>query len=229
MSTLIIHDVQQNTDEWLALRLGIVTASTVHSLITAKTVQVASNIESRSLLRTLVAERVNGWGDDNFQSYDMMMGHVNEPIACDLYAEHFGVEVNQCGFMVREFRDFAMGFSPDRLVSDDGLLEVKSRKPKEHLATILSGEVPPENLAQLHGGLLVSGRSWVDYVSICPGMPLYVIRVLPDKKWREAIINALEAFEKEAGAMEAKYRAAVEGMPMTKRTLNPLDDEITVN
>jgi len=232
MSTLTEYrDLEQNTDEWLALRLGLVTASTVKSLITAKTVQVASNIDQRSLLRTLVAERVNGWGDDNFQSFDMMMGHVNEPIARDLYAEHYGVTVDTCGFMVREwqYKTLTLGYSPDGLVDDDGLIEVKSRKPKEHIATVLSGEVPSENMAQIQAGLLVSGRSWCDYLSICPGMPLYPIRVLPDEKWREAILDALEAFETEAADMEAKYRANVVGLPMTQRTeLRPLDDEITV-
>ena len=69
---------------------------------------------------------------------------------------------------------------PDGLVGDDGLIEVKSRRQKKHLQTILSDEVPAENMAQLQTGLLVSGREWIDYMSYCGGMPLWVKRVEPD-------------------------------------------------
>ena len=226
---LTIHDdVEQRSDEWSDLRRGIVTASTVKSLVTAKTRQVASNIEQRSLLRTIVAERVNGWTDDSYVSWDMMMGHLNEPIARDLYAEHYKVPVTQMGFMIRDIAGLRLGYSPDALVGDDGLLEIKSRHPKEHVATVLAGEVPPEHMAQCQAGLLVSGREWLDFVSFSAGMALYPVRVLPDPEWHEAIAKALIAFEMAASDMEARYLKAVEGLPMTERTLNPLDDEITV-
>jgi hypothetical protein len=82
--------------------------------------------------------------------------------------------------MVRDDWGFSLGYSPDGLVGDDGLIEVKCRRQKKHLQTILADEVPPENMAQLQCGLLVSGREWIDYVSYCGGMPMYVKRVYPD-------------------------------------------------
>jgi YqaJ-like viral recombinase domain len=223
-------DVEQGSEQWHDLRRGIVTASTIKSLITAKTVQVASNIESRSLTATLVAERVNGWTDDTFVSFDMMMGHVAEPIVRDLYAKHYSVKVDECGFMVREDdRGYKFGYSPDGLVLDVGCLEIKSRHPKEHVATVLANEVPAEHMAQCQGGLFASNREWCDFISYSPGMALWVKRVFPDPEWFLAIDAALVAFEETADEMEAAYWDRTDAFPMTERAINPFDDEITVN
>lgn len=104
-------------------------------------------------------------------------------------------------------------------MDDDGLIEIKSRRAKAQLRTILDDEVPAENMAQIQTGLLVSGRAWCDYVSYCAGMPLYVKRVLPDPAWRDAILAAVTAFEDTAFAMTTTYRERVQGMPETERGL----------
>jgi predicted phage-related endonuclease len=135
-----------------------------------------------------------------------------------VYAEHFA-PVEPLGFMVRDDWGFHIGYSPDGLVGDDGLVEVKSRRAKKHLQTILEDEVPAENMAQLQCGLLVSGRAWIDYVSFCGGMPLYVKRVEPDPAWFDAILAAVTAFEDTASLMVADYTAATEGLPMTERVI----------
>jgi hypothetical protein len=121
--------------------------------------------------------------------------------------------------MVRTEDNWKLGYSPDGLVGDDGLIEVKSRRPKKHLTTILSGEVPPENMAQLQAGLLVSGREWIDYISYCGGMPLWVKRVLPDPKWFDAITDAVITFEDTAAEMVTAYETATAGMPTTERVI----------
>jgi hypothetical protein len=119
--------------------------------------------------------------------------------------------------MVRDDFGFRLGYSPDGLVGDTGLIEIKSRKQKKHLATILADAVPSENMAQLQCGLLVSGREWIDYVSYCGGMPLYVKRVYPDPKWFTAIIEAGEQFEATAAEVVERYTEATAGMPPTER------------
>jgi hypothetical protein len=121
----------------------------------------------------------------------MLRGIEDEPRAVEVYSEHFA-PVTTVGFMVRDDWGFSIGYSPDGLVGDDGLIEVKSRRAKKHLTTILADEVPVENMAQLQCGLLVSGREWIDYVSYCGGMPLYVKRVEPDQRWFDAITAAVE-------------------------------------
>lgn len=209
--------LEQGSDEWRDQRRGIVTASAVGQLITPRTVKVASNDTSRALTTQLVAERITGWTDPTYMSDDMWRGVEDEPRARDLYAETYAPVV-EVGFMVRTLPNgHQIGYSPDGLVGDDGLIEVKSRRPKKHLATILADEVPVENMAQIQCGLLVSGRQWCDYLSYCGGMPMWKQRVFPERQWLEAIAEAVEVFEITAEEMIKKYHASVAGLPETER------------
>lgn len=210
-------DVEQRSDEWYEQRRGMVTASVVHNLITAKTLKPANNEVSRGLTASLVAERITGFVDPTYQSDDMFRGVIDEPTARDLYSEHFS-PVRECGFMVRKEDGWQLGYSPDGLVGDVGLIEVKSRRQKKQLITVLDDQVPAENMAQLQAGLLVSGRAWIDYVSFCGGMHLWVKRVYPDDRWHQAITAAVIQFEEAAATMINNYRSAVAGLPMTERT-----------
>ena len=180
---------------------------------------------ARALTALLVAERITGWVDPVYVSDDMMRGTLDEPIARAIYAEHYA-PVNEVGFMVREEEWGRLGYSPDGLVGAEGLIEIKSRRAKKQLDTILRDEVPAENMAQIQAGLLVSGRAWCDYVSFCGGMPLYVKRVHPDRRWFEAIEGAVAAFEHAAVEMTDRYTNAIAGRPATERTT--YDMEITV-
>lgn len=223
MSITTYPTLMQGTDEWFAARRGLVTASVISKLLTA-TLKVANNDTSRGLALTLTAERITGNIDPSFLSADMWRGVEDEPIARDLYAERYA-PVEQLGFIVRDFGDYRIGYSPDGLVGDDGLIECKSRLQKIHLQTILDDRVPDENMAQLQCGLLVSGRAWIDYVSYCGGMPLWVKRVTPDLSWQAAILAAVEALEESAADMTARYHAAVEGLPITERVNRDADIE----
>ncbi|MGN6589475.1 MAG: lambda exonuclease family protein [Sphingomicrobium sp.] len=216
MSLQVFDELEQGTDEWLAARCGIVTASVVGQLITPKTVKPAANDTSRGLTASLVAERITGYTEPTFTSADMERGTLSEPYAREIYGEHYA-PVTEVGFMVRDLGEFKLGYSPDGLVGEDGLIEIKAPRQKTHLATILADEVPLEYMAQCQAGLLVSGRKWLDFISYCGGMPLFVKRVLPDERWQEAIELALVIFEGNAMQMIASYEAAVKGRPATER------------
>jgi hypothetical protein len=224
MTLHILDDLVQGEDAWHDARRGIITASVVGQLITPYTIRPASNDKSRALTAQLAAERITGWTEPVWVTADMQRGNDDEPVARDLYSQHFA-PVTEVGFMVEDRWGFPIGFSPDGLVGDDGLIECKSRRPKKHLETILADEVPTENMAQIQCGLLVSGRQWCDYLSYCGGMPLYRIRVEPDPRWRDAIITAATAFEHAVGQMVSTYHARTEGLPMTERTFH---EEITI-
>jgi hypothetical protein len=178
--------------------------------------RVAVNDTSRALTATLVAERITGHVEPVRPSRDMERGTLDEPYARDKYSEHYAPAA-QIGFMVRDDWGFRLGYSPDGVVGDDGLIEIKSRAQKKHLATILADQVPAENMAQCQAGLLVSGREWIDYVSYCGGMPLWTKRVTPDPRWFTAIIEAGEAFEANAAEMFERYTEATAGLPPTER------------
>jgi hypothetical protein len=216
--TLTVHDVEQGSQEWLDLRCGLLTASAIGQLITPKTVQVAANDTARALIMHLSAERITGYTEPTYASADMERGKFDEPYARDVYSEHYA-EAVEVGFMTNEINGHTLGYSPDGVVSDNGLIEIKSRRQKQQLATILADAVPLENMAQCQTGLLVTGRKWLDYVSYCAGMPLYVKRIYPDQRWFDAITAALESFEVQAADMIAAYTTKTNGAPKTERAL----------
>lgn len=219
-------DIEQRSDEWHELRRGIVTASTVAQLITPATTRAASNDKSRALIAQLAAERITGRTDPSFVNDDMMRGILHEPVARDLYAELNGVQVDEVGFMVREFSGgVKVGASPDGLIGEDGGLEVKCPRAKSHVQTILADEVPSYYMAQVQTSLVVSGRDWWDFVSFCSGLPMYTKRVHPDPKWHDAIITAATNAELAIGAMVQQFTTAALALPATEYI--PATEEIT--
>jgi hypothetical protein len=218
MTLRILPGLIQGSDEWHDQRRGMVTASVVGRLLTATTLEPADNDTSRGLTAVLVAERITGYTEPTYMNDDMLRGIEDEPRAVQHYSDHYAPVVTD-GFMVREEDGWTLGYSPDGLVGDDGLVEVKSRRQKKHLQTILADEVPAENMAQLQAALLVTGREWIDYVSWCGGMPMWRKRVEPVLHWHCSIVAAVEEFETTASRMVAAYRAATADLPPTERAL----------
>jgi hypothetical protein len=189
-------------------------------------IEVADNDTSRAVTALLAAERVAHRVDPTFVNADMWRGVESEDPAREKYAEHYGVEVATCGFMVLDEPGFRLGYSPDGLVGGDGLLEIKGPRQKGHFLTAVNGVVPDFHVAQIQAGLMVSGRKWCDFVSFNGGMHLWVKRVTPDPDWQRAITAAATAFEVTAEQLVSDYLAAVEGFPMTERL--ELDLEVVI-
>lgn len=216
MSLHIYPAIEQRSEAWFEQRRGMVTASVVKQLLTA-TGKVADNDVSRGLIASLTAERITGDVESGFVSDDMMRGILHEPIARDRYAEVTGTTVKEIGFAVLRVAGARLGYSPDGLVGDDGLLEVKCPRAKSHLRTIVAGEVPAVHIPQLQTGLLVMGREWIDFVSFCAGMPLFIQRVYPDPKWQSAISAAVLKAEDDIKALTAAFHEKAIDMPATER------------
>jgi hypothetical protein len=178
---------------------------------------VANTDTSRAITATLVAERITGYVEMIHPSRDMERGTLSEPFAREIYSENYE-PATEIGFMVRDIGGGRkIGYSPDGLVGDAGLIEIKSPRQKKHLSTILADEVPAEHMAQIQCGLLVSGREWLDFVSYNGGMPLWRKRVLPDENWHNAIREAVVAFEDNAARMIDNYKTATANLPATER------------
>ncbi|AWJ93262.1 YqaJ-like viral recombinase (plasmid) [Azospirillum baldaniorum] len=213
---IVHHDgLVQGTDEWLAARCGLLTASEMKLIITP-TLKIASNEKERAHLYELLAQRVTKHVEPHYIGDDMIRGWDDEIAARALYAEKFA-PVEEVGFITNDRWGFTIGYSPDGLVGDDGLIEIKSRRQKFQAETIVNGTVPAEHLIQVQTGLLVSGRKWLDYISYCGGMPLFVVRAYPDPKTQDAIIEAAGAFEHRLSLALERYHAAAARMPMTAR------------
>lgn len=183
---------------------------------------VADNDTSRGITATLVAERVAGFTEETGMSRDMYRGVWSEPLARDLYSGYFHQAV-EAGFMVREEDGWTLGYSPDGLVMDDGLIEIKAPRSKTQFLTVITDEVPAHYMGQCQAGLLVTGRDWIDFVSYVGGMHIYVKRVYPDPVWFAAIEQACRAFETRAAELVADYRRRVEGLPLAERVVFDLE------
>ena len=208
------HDIEQGSDKWHALRRGMITASAVRGLITG-TGKPANNDTSRAQLLQLLAERITGESEPSFYNDDMSRGHMLEPLARDIYAEH-RAPVAECGFVTADFEGTVIGYSPDGLVGDDGLIEIKSPRQKHHLRSLLSDEVPAEYVPQVQTGLAVTGRAWCDYISYAPGLPLFVHRCKRDKAVIAQLITAAQAAEAELQRLMELYTTKAAIFPATE-------------
>lgn len=199
MTNPIYHmDLEQGTDEWLQARLGVLTASTMKGLFT-KALAPSKGATPETLMYRILSERINGWTPDNFQSWDMARGHFEEELALGVYCSEREV-VTTCGFVTNDQWGFTLGFSPDALVGDDGLIEVKSAKAEFQLRTIFNSMIdgagiPDEHKLQCQTGLLVTGRKWIDFISYSNGMPMMIAREYPDPVLQSKIIEAATNFE----------------------------------
>lgn len=173
--------------------------------------------EAHKLALTIAAERITGHVIETPMTRAMWRGREEEPLARDAYTEHYEA-VEEVGFITAETATWRIGYSPDGLVGDNGLIEIKSREQQVQVRHVLDGDVPPENMAQIQTGLLVTRRDWCDYVSYSSGMALWGVRVYPDAAWGTALTAAAEQFEQEVATITERYHAAVAGLPVMPRT-----------
>jgi hypothetical protein len=119
--------------------------------------------------------------------------------------------VEEKGFITRDFGGFTLGYSPDGcgVMSNFGI-ECKSRIQKHHLATIITNEVPTEYMLQIQTGLLVTGWDYMSYTSFCAGMVMWVIKVLPDPVYQDAIMTAAADFELKVREQVAAYQSRLD-------------------
>ena len=220
------NDIEQGGEEWLAVRRGILTASEMR-LIMTPTMRPASNDKERAHLFELLGQRITGYTEPHYISDDMLRGHEDEIEARIRYAEHFA-PVTACGFVTNDDHGVVIGYSPDGLVGDDGLIECKSRRQKYQIETILADEVPAEYLLQCQTGLLVTGRKWLDFVSYCGGLPMVVKRVWPCPEIQQAIIAAASAFEQRLAAAQARYAEWLARQPVIINTERTIEKEIMI-
>ena len=205
MTIKYFPELEQGSEDWLRIRLGLQTASETKLIITPTTLKYASNDKSRAHMRQLLAQRITNRIEPSYASDDMIRGHEDEIDAKDIYEANIA-PVNTVGFITNNKWGFTLGYSPDGLVGDDGLIEIKSRCPKHQVATIVNNAVPDEYILQLQTGLLVSEREWIDFISYSNGLPMVVIRVEPDPKTQAAIIEAVTQVEIAIARELAVYR-----------------------
>lgn len=180
---MIIHEMEQRSDEWFAVKKGKFSASDANTIITN-----GKGLES--LVYKKVAELVSGKDQDEYTNADMERGVENESAARIAYEMATGNLVKQVGFI--ELDEFT-GCSPDGLVGDDGLVEIKCQRGYKYIEIAVTKEIDKKYLDQMQMQMFVTGRKWCDYVCYDENFPEpLIIRVEADAEVHEKIRKGLE-------------------------------------
>ena len=208
MKNFTVHSAPQGSAEWLAARLGRVTASRMKDVLaTIKSGEAAARRDYRT---QLVCERLTGQPqDDVFVSADMQRGTDLEPVARAAYEAQTGQWVEQVGFLAHN--EMMAGGSPDGVVGDyDGLIEIKCPRAATHIKWMRAGGVPADHLAQIRMLLWLTGAGWCDFISYCPQMPenlrVYVVRAERVAEESAAIEKEIDRFLFDVDTDEASLR-----------------------
>jgi len=177
------HEHEQNTPEWMAARLGLPTASMASSLLTPAKLAPSESVTpyANQLAADLFAGfALDAWGGND----DTERGHELESVAADYYSFVRDIDVIKCGFFTDDKATF--GASPDRLIGDTGLLEIKNQKAAGHVKTLLAytkkKEIPKDYKIQPQMQMMATEREWVDIVLHHPDLPKSIIRIDRDDK-----------------------------------------------
>jgi putative phage-type endonuclease len=186
----MIEMMDQGTEEWFTIRIGKVTASRVADVI-AKT-KTGYSASRDNYMAQLVCERLTGQKGESFTNAAMQHGTETEPLARAAYEALQDVLVDEVGFVSHPTIEMA-GASPDGMVGDDGLIEIKCPNTATHIDTLLSQTVPGKYNTQMQFQMACTGRKWCDFVSFDNRLPeelqLFVTRVPRD----EVFIRLIEA------------------------------------
>jgi putative phage-type endonuclease len=204
-------EVEQRSNEWFALRLGKVTASRVADLM-AKT-KTGYSATRENYMAQLVVERISNSQAESFTNAAMQWGTDQEPYARAEYEATQGAMVEECGFVSHPTIEMA-GASPDGLIGDDGLIEIKCPNTATMIDVLLTGVVASKYNTQMQFQMACTGRQWCDYVVFDPRMPakaqMFIKRVARD----EAFIAEMEAevtkFLSEVAEKVAKIQSIIE-------------------
>lgn len=202
---IVVRDIAQNTPEWLALRVGVLTASNFHK-VTMKGRGGKDSVTRAALIDQLATERITGRSaEEGYSNYWMDRGKEREDLARSIYEFQTGHEVEQVGFIYMDDSKL-IGCSPDGLVGEPGMVEIKCPKLSTHLGYIRHGI--DAHMPQIQGQMMVADRQWSDFVSYCPEshIELWTVRVERDDEYIEQLLIACRLLLAEVDHVEKELR-----------------------
>jgi putative phage-type endonuclease len=199
--------IEQGSAEWLAIRLGKVTASRITDVLAkGKSGEAATREDYRT---ELVVQRLTNEPGESFTNAAMEWGVMQEPMARIGYEAQANVFVEQVAFVDHPTIEW-FGCSPDGLVGKTGLLECKCPNSKTHIKYLLGGKPPAKYVPQMQCQMAVTGREWCDFVSYDPRLPedlqLFVVRLERDEEYIKAMEAEVEKFLGEVSEMYSKLK-----------------------
>jgi len=202
-------DVLQGSPEWIACRLGKVTSSRISDIM-SKGKSGAPSASRKNYMFQLLLERLTGEMAEHYVSAEMQRGIDKEQDAAEAYEIATYLVVEKCGFFESP-SGLMEGSSPDRLINDHGLIEIKNPNTATHIETIISGEIKKDYIYQMQHQMYCSERDWCDFVSYddrCPAnLRLFVKRVDRDKIMISEIMAEVKLFLSDLDELELKVRS----------------------
>ena len=189
---LVYPDLEQGSEEWLKLRLGVPTTSNFGKIITPKGKKSA---QFEGYVNQCIAELITGESEPFYKSDAMQRGNDLEPEAVKYYEHFHKVRAKEVGFITSD--DGRIGCSPDRLIGKDGLLEVKCPLQTKHTYNLISGEIDPQYIPQVQGQMFIAHRAWCDWMSYYPSLPASIVRVEADREYIDLMDELLCEFTEE--------------------------------
>ena len=183
-------EIVQGSDDWFAIRRGRVTASRIADVM-AQT-RTGPGAARKNYAAELVAERLTGATAERFTNSAMQWGTDHEPAARELYSFLTDADVTEIGFVVHP-AIAESGASPDGLVGEDGLVEIKCPNTATHIDTLLGGTVPDKYRKQMLWQMACTGRQWCDFVSYDPRLPAEMQMLVQRVERDDAAIAEIEA------------------------------------
>jgi hypothetical protein len=201
VTAIEIFDCEQNSETWMRTRMGIPTASEFATVL-AKGRDGGASVTRRKYLYRLAGEIITGEPTENYSNVHMERGHAMEAEARELYGFVHDAPLSRVGFVRRG----NYGCSPDSLIGDDGILEIKTAMPHILIEYILADRFPAEHVAQCQGALFVTGRQWLDIAVYWPKMPLFIKRIHADTEYHGMLSRALDDFTNELALVVERLR-----------------------
>ncbi len=165
------YECEQRSDEWRSLRIGKVTASRICDVMAE--IKKGEAATRRNYRAEIIVETLTQLPADNYVSKEMQWGIDNEPFARAAYELNQDVMVTTVGFVTHPWID-RFGASPDGLVGDEGLVEIKCPNTATHIEYLLAGVVPADYQPQMLTAMACTGRKWCDFVSFDPRLPQHL-------------------------------------------------------
>lgn len=196
----IIHDIEQGSPEWLGMRLGLITCSEISAIR-------ADGAGAQSYINALAYERITGESSSVFEGNEWTKrGQELESVARKMYEN----KTNQSVYQITFVKNKGFGYSPDGLILQPttapedthrfcGGLEIKAKQPAEQIHILRTGIIPKKHLDQLYGGLSCAELDWIDFVSYCPSLPIFIKRIYRNdvKDKIENIDSLVEKYNKQ--------------------------------
>ncbi|UOF79265.1 exonuclease [Caudoviricetes sp.] len=196
-----LFDFPQNSEEWYLARSGIATMSDA-DVYTMKGKGGGESETRKKLLYRKAGEIITGKPAESYSNHHMERGHALEPEARNLYAFMTDCDPTLIGFV----RNGRRGASPDALIGNNGVLEIKTKMPERLIPVIEDEGFPSEHKAQTQGILMVAEREWIDLACYWPGFELVIRRAYRDEEYIAKLSEAIDKFNDDLDALVERIR-----------------------